>query len=59
MDVSPFYSISETAKILEISEEMVQTLLRSGKIKGVKINGISRILKTSLPPIRSKELFEK
>lgn len=59
MDVNPFYTISETAKILKISEEMVRILLRSGNIKGIKINGIWRIPKSSLQKKFGKELFEK
>jgi excisionase family DNA binding protein len=59
MDVNPFYSISETAKILKISEEMVRILLRSGKIKGIQMNGIWRIHKSSLPQKPARELFEK
>ncbi|MDD4400507.1 MAG: helix-turn-helix domain-containing protein [Desulfitobacteriaceae bacterium] len=48
MNVKPFfYSIGETARILKISEEMVCILLSSGKIKGVKINGIWKIAKSS------------
>jgi excisionase family DNA binding protein len=50
MNVNPFYSISEAAKILKISEEMVRILLSSGKIKGLKINGTWKIAKSSLPP---------
>lgn len=58
MALNPFYSISETAKILEISEEMVRILLISGKIKGLKINGIWKIPQSSISKNR-KELFEK
>ena len=62
MVVSPFYSISsisETAKILKISEEKVSLLLVSGKLKGLKLNGIWRIPKSSLPQKMGKESFEK
>jgi hypothetical protein len=59
MGVSPFYSISETARILEISEEMVCILLVSRKLKGLKLNGIWRIPKSSLPHKPERKLFEK
>jgi excisionase family DNA binding protein len=55
MVVSPFYSISETAKILKISEEKVSLLLVSGKLKGLKLNGKWRIPKSSLPQKMGKE----
>ncbi len=58
MALNPFYSISEAAKILGISEEMVRILLGSGKIKGLKINGVWKIPQSSLSQQR-KELFDK